>query len=380
MFKTKKQFLNFVKNGQDIASFEVWKKNTNLYKIWKQRVDENDIRYKLCDGNVEIFVLVVYNFLQKNLDSFLEKVYESGFSDKGFSNLERVKVVNEKCITNSSNNSGYFRNICMEEIVVCGGDNDITLSIKQSIIETLSGHVRKCFFMPSVFRDVYDGKISSSMILSFNKSCKLASILSPNIYRYLLKRMKCHFNKPKSILFSTASWAVPVIAANNLNYENVDIVDVQCNVLNKCHEIFKTQNTDYKLQTFCIPSEIMDTTIDRKYDNIISCPPYYDLEIYGNSDRQSTDLYETYEEWLEMYWRRTVIASKKLLNKNGIFSFIMGHNVRYRFMSRDMSKIVNEEGFQLIDEIKILPKNKNDSIHQSPTEKYEICSYFKFAS
>jgi tRNA1(Val) A37 N6-methylase TrmN6 len=121
----------------------------------------------------------------------------------------------------------------------------------------------------------------------------------------------------------------------------------------------------------------MDQVIDKKYDHIISCPPYYDLEIYGASEQQSTDLYKTYDDWLENYWRKTVIASKKLLNLDGCFAFIMGYHVRYQYMSRDMVEIAKQEGFKIVDEINIVPKNKPKNVYLSPIEKYEICSIFK---
>jgi len=199
--------------------------------------------------------------------------------------------------------------------------------------------------------------------------------------------LKNHSAKSDSILFATASWGVPVVAANNCGYKTVDIVDVQAEILNKCHIIWddmvKQQSNilvdidTYTIETFCTPSESMDQIINKKYDHIISCPPYYDLEIYGASDKQSTDLYKTYPEWLESYWRKTVIASKKLLNENGVFAFIMGHYVRYQYMADDMVKIAIQEGFTLIDEIKIIPKKQPNNIYLTTIEKYEICSIFK---
>lgn len=384
LIKSKEYFTNYLKNNQSLLPFEEWKKNTNLYKIWNQRVDNNDIRYKLCNGDVEVFVKSVYDFLDKNLDNFLYKVYDSGFSDKGFREIENIKV-NNNIIPNTSNNSGYFRNICMEEIVECGGDNDINLSIKKAIENTIKGKVKKCFFMPSIYKDIYNNKISSNMILSFNKSCKLASIISPNVYNYLLRVMKKHSgDNCNDILFSTASWCVPIIAIENLNYKNVSIVDVQNEVLKKCHLISNSRYkktlfdiNNFALNTYCIPSEKMDQVIDQNFDHIISCPPYYDLEIYSGSDEQSTNLYKTYEDWLENYWRKTVISSKKLLRKNGIFAFIMGHNIRYHFMANDMIEIVKQENLSLINQIKIIPKKKIDNIHSSSIEKYEVCSYFR---
>ena len=389
MITQKLEFINYLKDNSSLSEKDQWKKNTNLYTIWNRYVDSNDIRYKLCNGDVEIFVDTIYFFIETHLNEFLGIIYDNTFSDKTFKPIDNVKVNGNEIIFNKSNNPGYFRNICFKEIVICGGDNDINLSIKQAIVNTLNGKVRKTFFMPSFFEDIYNVKISSNMVLTFNKSCKLASIFSPNIYRYLLKCLKNHSAKSDSILFATASWGVPVVAANHCGYKTVDIVDVQAEILNKCHNIWDDmvkQQTNilvdidtYTIETFCTPSESMDQIINKKYDHIISCPPYYDLEIYGASDKQSTDLYKTYPEWLESYWRKTVIASKKLLNENGVFAFIMGRYVRYQYMSDDMVKIAMQEGFTLIDEIKIIPKKKPNNIYLTTIEKYEICSIFKIA-
>lgn len=382
----KQDFVSYLKNNQKLLPFTKWKKETNLYKLWKQRVTSSDVRYKLCNGDVEQFVRSVYNFLDNHLDTFLEQVYEKNFASKTFRDINSVKIIDPNTILGTSNNPGYFRNWCFEEITVCGGDADINLSMKTAITNTLNGRIRKTFFMPALFADIFNGKVSNNMIMTFNKSCKLASIFSPNVYRYLLRRLCTHKKNPKNILFGTASWCVPVLAADEIGYDSVDIVDVQQPVLDKCHliknELFAKKNLlfddDYTLQTYCTPSEVMHTVIDKKYDHIISCPPYYDLEIYGSSTKQSTDLYKTYKDWLEGYWRETVKASKKLLNSEGVFAFIMGHHIRYQYMSRDMVEIVKQEGFTLIDEIKILPKQKPKNIDLSPIEKYEICSIFKF--
>jgi len=381
----KQEFINFVKNEQVLLPKAEWKQNTNLYKIWTQRVDKNDIRFKLCNGDVEKFVDAIYNFLEHHLDEFLGEVYNGAFTPKQFRDINNVNLVDTNTICNNPNNPGYFRNVCFEEIVICGGDADINLSIRNAITNTLKGKIRKTFFMPALFQDIFDGKVSSNIVLTFNKSCKLVSIFSPNVYRYLLKCLKKHSANNNSILFATASWGVPVIAADDVDYDIVDIVDVQGSVLDKCHiihnDLIKDKNLlfdkIYTLETFCTPSEVMDTVIKKKYDHIISCPPYYDLEIYGASEHQSTDLYKTYPDWLENYWRKTVIASKNLLNDDGVFSFVMGHNVRYQYMSKDMSEIAIQEGFDLVEEIKIIPKAKPKSIHLSPIEKYEICSVLK---
>ena len=134
----------------------------------------------------------------------------------------------------------------------------------------------------------------------------------------------------------SASWGSPVIATlNEEKYSDIHIVDVQQDVLNVCEDIFNDYvdkphrklfgtKPPYSLKTFCIPSENMTEVIDGDYDTVFFCPPYYDLEIYGGSDLQSTTLYQTYEEWLDLYWRKTVNECYKVLNTGGMFCFVMG--------------------------------------------------------
>lgn len=380
----KQEFISHLKDGLSLPPRDVWKKDSNLHKVWRQRVSEDDIRWKLCGGDPGVFADAVYNFLDKHLDEFLAAVYDQGFAPKDFRDIDKVSLVDQDTVRNTPNNPGYFRNVCFEEMVLCGGDADIKLSMKAAVSNSLKGHVRKTFFMPALFADIFNGSISSNMVLTFNKSCKLVSVFSPNVYRYLLKRL--HRHAPgKTVLFPTASWGVPVVAADTLGYTDVGIVDVQDPVLDKCYNIKADIDrlkdplfdTEYNLHTWATPSEVMDTVVPSGWDHIISCPPYYDLEMYSASSQQSTDLYGTYEEWLEGYWRPTVSASRRLLNQDGVFAFIMGHHIRYRYMSSDMVKIAVEEGFRQVDEIRIVPKKKPGKLYVSPVEKYEICSIFK---
>ena len=108
------------------------------------------------------------------------------------------------------------------------------------------------------------------------------------------KKNKC------KILIPSASWGSPIIATlNEEKYSDIHIVDVQQAVLNVCEDIFNDYvdkpfrklsgiKPPYNLKTFCVPSENMTEVIDNNYDTVFFCPPYYDLELYGGSDLQST--------------------------------------------------------------------------------------------
>ena len=63
MITQKLEFINYLKDNSSLSEKDQWKKNTNLYTIWNRYVDSNDIRYKLCNGDVEIFVDTIYFFI-----------------------------------------------------------------------------------------------------------------------------------------------------------------------------------------------------------------------------------------------------------------------------------------------------------------------------
>ena len=214
------------------------------------------------------------------------------------------------------------------------------------------------------------------------------SIFSPVIYKMLLDKTNEYLHKDnRKILIPSASWGTPVIATlNEEKYSDIHIVDVQQEVLIVCENIFNDYvdtpfrklagvEKPYNLKTFCVPSERMTEVIDKDYDTVFFCPPYYDLELYGGSELQSTTLYQTYEDWLNVYWRKTVNECDSVLKSGGLFCFVMGLECRKHKIGFDM-KTIAEEKFTLKKEIKILPpiESTRDS---NKIEKYEICYIMK---
>jgi len=233
--------------------------------------------------------------------------------------------------------------------------------------------------MPSVFKDSYKGDYEAFTVTMKTITGQM-SIFSPVIYKTLLNESDKYIeNKKQKVLIPSASWATPIIATkDNTNYSSLHIVDVQPEVLKTSKELFKHIHTGglfddspYELKTFCTPSEKMTDVIDKEYDKVFFCPPYYDLELYGGSELQSTSLYETYEEWLDLYWRKTVNECDSVLKSGGLFCFVMGRLCRGYEMGNDMRNIAQEK-FNLLDEIKILPP-KEITKNNMHLEKYEIC-------
>jgi len=211
----------------------------------------------------------------------------------------------------------------------------------------------------------------------------LPSIFSPNTYYTLLDEVYKMVNKDKvNVLIFTASWCYPVVAIDKSPLKNkinkYHIIDVQENVLKNCVELHKPDSVFDELpelKTFCIPSEKMDKVIDNDYDIVFFCPPYFDLESY-DGDLQNINLYLTYEEWLDKYWRKTVENSFNSLNKGGIYSFVISRQIDGKEIGQDLLEIAKEK-FEFIREIKILPRTVETRSSNQYIERYESCFILK---
>jgi hypothetical protein len=83
--------------------------------------------------------------------------------------------------------------------------------------------------------------------------------------------------------------------------------------------------------------------LDKEFDIIGSCPPYFDLEIYSKDKTQCTS--ETnYKNWLEYYWKNTVKNCYQMLKKNGIFFLVMKETHKKYELLQDMKDICISEG------------------------------------
>ena len=83
-----------------------------------------------------------------------------------------------------------------------------------------------------------------------------------------------------------------------------------------------------------------------------SSPPYFNLEKYCEEDTQCYNKFTQYDEWVEKYWRKTVVNVKNTLVDDGVFAINVGGmaNKIVIKIKEDLNKVIREEGFVLIDE------------------------------
>lgn len=84
------------------------------------------------------------------------------------------------------------------------------------------------------------------------------------------------------------------------------------------------------------------------YEAVFTCPPYFKVESYTWKET-STKKYSNYSDWLNVWWRSLINRT----NPSKYFAFVISETLK-----SDMTKIVEEGGFVLIEEF-LLGKSKS---------------------
>ena len=118
-------------------------------------------------------------------------------------------------------------------------------------------------------------------------------------------------------------------------------------------------------------------------DFAFSSPPYFTAEIYSSDvkDAQCYNIYTDYKEWLEKYWRKTVQNIKIMLKDDGVFGANIGNdsNANMLQLKNDMSRIIEEEGFVLVEVIQMLT-SRSHLTNKAKTQnsiKLEPCFFYR---
>lgn len=201
-----------------------------------------------------------------------------------------------------------------------------------------NGHLDSANAAPSVLKSWVESKNAENLIHHLNTGSQKASVFNPRAYAFILDLLGA-----KKILTPVGSWASPVIALHNSSVEELVLIDVIPDVIEKCdrlHEYFSSGSMpsginifpdmldDKKFKSYCCPSQHIDKrlgfgdTYKEHFDTVFFSPAYFDVECYEGGE-QSWEEYPTYDEWMNGYWRGTVEMCKKVLEKGGTFSFVI---------------------------------------------------------
>ena len=220
------------------------------------------------------------------------------------------------------------------------------------------------------------------------KNGRLGSVFSSYYFRASIMNPYLVFSLNKSILHGTRIFT-PTLGWSSYCYgflecpEVVEYVgtDVIQDVCSKTEQLCKSHINRVKYEIFCKPSEDLLNTksfIDKyknHFDVVFFSPPYYKLELYKGG-KQSTDRYNTYNEWLQEYWLATIRLCHHVLEKGGRLCYILSdygsNNTKTHFeLLSDMNNITKKY-FHLKNIQPMFNKNVNVTSHRDTNEKIMI--------
>ena len=235
-------------------------------------------------------------------------------------------------------------------------------------------------------KNIIDYKILTPSAVYYMKIGRLGSVFSSFYFRasimnpYLVYSLNKSILKGTKIFTPTLGWSSYLIGflecPEVVEYVGTDVIPEVCK---KTKHYAKHYNADVNI--LCKPSEKLyhSKTFINKYrehfDVVFFSPPYYKLELYDSPD-QSTNTYDTYNEWLHKYWEKTIMLSQLLLEKGGKICYIISDygsiNVKQKYdLVKDMNEITSKY-FHFVSNQTMHNKNVNSTSHRETGERIII--------
>lgn len=254
-------------------------------------------------------------------------------------------------IKNSSSlaNEVYKSFVWNKYFAVRGNGNSISMidafNDDEILLKVIKNRMGYCLTTEDGTERPYIFSITGKMILQGLKSSGFGfstSLFKPVIAKYLYK----HYAKEKVLDFS-AGWGARALAAMSLGLEYYGIDPLTSSEINNMMNFLGG-----KVGVVDGGSEDIDSYKDiPMVDCVMSCPPYYDLEIYSDDDRQSINRYKDYSDWINIYWDQTVQNCLSKLKENGYFIVIAKQSVGRYELCTDLINICINHGLKISDKI-----------------------------
>lgn len=175
----------------------------------------------------------------------------------------------------------------------------------------------------------------------------------PMVAKYIYTKFK-----PKTVLDISAGWGNRLLAAMSMDINYIGI-DSNTNLKKPYSEMINFYPSKSNVKIIFKKSELVDYS-KYDYDMIFSSPPYYTLEKYEKMKE-----YKDKEEFINEYFKPTIINSYKFLKKDGYLVMNMPKEMKDELLKFDITPKVNY--------IKMPIRNRfNDGI-----DRYEYIYWFQ---
>jgi hypothetical protein len=166
-----------------------------------------------------------------------------------------------------------------------------------------------------------------------------AGLTKNTMYRpHVAKSVATHYNA-KVVLDPCSGWGgrllgVVASGARYIGYEpNIE-------TYNNLLAMVDFLNISDRVELYNIPAENMG---NHEYDMVLTSPPYFNLEVYGDGSNQSENYFTTYAEWRDL-WLKKVITNVARQAKVSCWNV---HNVGKMKIIDDVIDIHNEIGYTI---------------------------------
>jgi hypothetical protein len=365
------QFLNLFKRPTPLPPFSKWVKIAQVRS--NKKMTPLDV-YQSQRGITDEQLRMIYDHILNRQD-YLTRFYQTSL------HVQNVKITETPMPKNNMNNNAkvQYKNLIRN------------IHLRDILQKTKSGWSGLPSFLDVLIdlykKDILDYKIITPSALHYIKEGRIGSVFSSFYFRasimnpYLVFSLNTNVLKGTRIFTPTLGWSSYAygFAETPLLKEYVG-----CDVISDvCHKTAQLLANYPQIQSefYCQPSETLlsSRTFMTKYKNhfdiVFFSPPYYELELYPG-ENQSTNMYKSYEEWLQGYWSKTIQLCYHVLEKGGKMCYILssggGQNTKTDIM-KDMNEIAKNI-FTLRTTIPMYNKNVHVTAgsHRETAEKIMV--------
>ena len=359
---TLEEWLNMFKNKnisiqQFIEKFYV--KSGNKIKKFKDIIKEKNLK--------KTNIKTLYNFFVIKKEENLVNFYNKSLRILEDLDLNKVKTLS---LSNSKNSTykNLIRNIYYKDILLYTKTDIKGLRPFLEVIFDLYNNntIDYKLLTPGAIK-MMERNIFASILSGFYFR---SSILNPVVIYTLSKKYIKNASRVFTPTLGWSSYMYGFLSDEKIKeYVGTDVIKSVCyNTEKLAKRMFPKKYVDI----YCSQSELLieNREFMKEYKNyfdvVFFSPPYYKLELYRGS-KQSTTLYNTYEMWLDKYWKTTIKLCREVLHRKGKLIYIISGYDKQLNMNTDMNNITKKY-FKYIKKMNLANTNVNFTNHKDTNE------------
>lgn len=199
--------------------------------------------------------------------------------------------------------------------------------------------------------------MSNKMLLQGMRSSGMGymtSTFKPAVARTIYRHM-LGTDGPAKVFDFSAGWGARALGAGTMTgIEYYAIDPLTADSVNNLIKHYGIAGNVYKgcSEDESSYEEIIKAGFQNTFKVAWSSPPYFNLEVYSNEPTQSINRFPEYDNWLNLYWSKTVKNVKDyILAPDGSFGFTMVDKIKKLDIAVDMVKCCEAQGFSLKEKI-----------------------------